>query len=90
MRKERKKICKREGEGEEKRERETEKVGEGEEKRERERRGENRKSDTNSVLPSPDTFPRTRLGNNITPIKGKLGENTTPIGIGPSKPNQNP
>ena len=87
MRKKRKKRWKREGGGEEKRGRETEKEGEGEERRERERIGENRESVTKSVPPSPDTFPSTKLGNNITPIKGKLGKNTTPTGRGPSEPN---
>ena len=29
---------------------------------------------------------RTGLGNNITPIKGELGKNTTPINRGPSEP----
>ena len=90
MRKERKKRWKREGEGQGKRVRETDKEGEGEERKERERRGENRESDTKNVPPSLDTFPSTKLGNNITPIKGKLGKNTTPTSRGPSEPNQNP
>ena len=90
MRTESKKRWKREGEREGKRGRETEKEGEGEDKRERERRGEKRESDTKSVLPSPDTFPSTNLGNNITPIKGKLGKNTTPTSRGPSEQNRNP
>ena len=68
---------KRDGKG--KRGRETEKEGEGEERRERERRGENRESDTRNVQPSPDAFPSTKLGNNITPKKGRLGKNITPI-----------
>ena len=76
-RKERKKRWKREEEGKGKRGRETEKEGEGEERRERERRGENRESDTRNVSPSPDAFPSTKLGNNITPTKGKLGKKTT-------------
>ena len=49
--------------GEEKR-KENEREGEGEE-----RRGENRKGDTKNVPPSPNTFPSTKLGKNITPIK---------------------
>ena len=73
-----------------KRRRENEKEGEGEERRGRERRGENRKCDTKNVLPSPNTFPSTKLGKNITPIKGRLGKNTTPTGRGPSELNQNP
>ena len=79
-RKERKKRWKREEEGKGKRGRETEKEREGEERRERERRGENRESNTRNVPPSPDAFPSTKLGNNITPTKGRLGKNITPIG----------
>ena len=52
---------------------------EGEEMRERERRMKNREGDTRSVPPPPDTFPSVKLGNNMTPIKEKLGKNTTPI-----------
>ena len=59
-------------------------------KRGRERRIENRESSTRSVPPSPDTFPSTKLGNNITPIKGRLGKNTTPTSKDPTKLNQNP
>ena len=73
-----------------KRRRETEKEGEGEERRERERRGENRKGDTKNVPLSLNKFPSTKLGKNITPIKGRLGENTTPTSRGPSELNQNP
>ena len=70
--------------------RENEKEGEGEERRRRERRVENRERSTRSVLPSPDTFPSTKLGNNITPIKGILGKNTTPTSRDPTELNQNP
>ena len=73
-----------------KKRRENEREGEGEERRGRERRGENRRSDTRSVPPSPNTSPSTNLGDNITPIKGRLGKNTTPTGRGPMKLNQNP
>ena len=59
-------------------------------KRGRERRIENRESDTRSVPPSPDTFPSTKLGNNITPIKGRLGKNITPTSMDPMELNQNP
>ena len=90
MQKEMKKRWKKKGEGEGKRGRETEKEGEGEERSKREKRGENRESDTKSVSPSPDTFPSTKLGNNITSIKGELGKKTTPTGRGPSELNQNP
>ena len=77
-------------ETEKERKREWEKEGEGEERRERERRGENGESGAKSTPLSPDAFPNTKLGNNITPIKVKLGKNTTPTGRGPSEPNQNP
>ena len=90
MRKEREKRWNREGEGEEKRGRETEKEGEGEEIRERERRGENRKSDTKNAPPSPDAFPSTKLGNNITLTKGKLGKNIIPTSRGQQKPKAGP
>ena len=63
-----------------KKRRENEREGRGEERRERERMGENRESDTRNVPPSPDTSPSTKLGDNMTPIKGRLGKNTTPIG----------
>ena len=61
-----------------KKRRENEREGEGEERRGRERRGENRESDTRNVPPSPDASPSTKLGDNTTPIKGRLGKNTTP------------
>ena len=64
-----------------KEEREKERMKEKEKekkKRGRERRIENRESGTRSVPPSLDTFPSTKLGNNMTPIKGRLGKNTTP------------
>ena len=70
--------------------REKEREGEGEERRGRERRIENRESGTKNVPPSPNAFPSTKLGNNITPIKGRLGKNTTPTSRGPTKLNRNP
>ena len=54
------------------------KEGEGEERREREREKENRENGARGALSSPDAFPSTKLGNNMTPIKGRLGKNTTP------------
>ena len=63
---------------------------EGEERRERERRGENEDNGTKSTPLPPDAFPSTKLGNNITPIKGRLGKNTTPTGRGPLEPSQDP
>ena len=65
-------------------EKKKEKKGEG-----RERRTENRESGTGNVPPSPDAFPSTKLGNNITTIKGRLGKNTTPTSRGPTKLNKN-
>ena len=58
-------------------------------KRRKERRRENREGGTRNIPPSPDAFPSTKLGNNITPIKGRLGKNTTPTSRGPTKLNQN-
>ena len=88
--KEKKRECEREGKGE----------GKGEERSEREGReekmGENGESGTKcsslSTPPSPDArlHHRTRLGNNITPIKGELGKNTTPTSRGRSEPNAFP
>ena len=59
----------------------------GRETEKEERRGENRESDTKNVPPSLDAFPSTKLGNNITPTKGKLGKNITPTSRGQPKPN---
>ena len=70
--------------------RENEREGEREERRGRERRIENGESGTRNVPPSPDAFPNTKLGNNMTPIKGRLGKNTTPTSRGPTELNQNP
>ena len=46
--------------------------------RERKREKENGKNGARGALPSPDAFPSAKLGNNMTPIKGRLGKNTTP------------
>ena len=70
--------------------RENEREGEREERRGRERRMENGENGTRNVPPSPGAFPSTKLGNNITPIKGRLGKNTTPTSRGPIELNQNP
>ena len=92
-----KSLCKRKGKRENemgkkrrKKRRENEREGEGEERRGRERRIENRESGTRNVPPSLDAFPSTEIGNNITPIKGRLGKNTTPTSRGPTELNQNP
>ena len=58
-------------------------------KKRRNERRENREGSTRNIPPSPDAFPSTKLGNNITPIKGRVGKNTTPTSRGPTKPNQN-
>ena len=57
-----------------------------ERKREKKENGEN---DARDVLSSPDAFPSTKLGNNMTPMKGRLGKNTTPISRSPTELNQN-
>ena len=92
-----KRLCERKGKRENemwkkrrKEGRENEREGKGEERRGRERRIEKRESGTRNVQLSPDVFPSTELGNNITPIKGRLGKNTTPTRRGPAKLNQNP
>ena len=58
-------------------------------KRGRERRIENRESGTRGVPPPPNALPSAKLGNNMTPIKGRLGKNTTPTSRSPTKLNQN-
>ena len=40
--------------------------------------------------PLQKIFPSMKLGNNMTPIKGRLGKNTTPTSNNPVKLNQNP
>ena len=70
--------------------RENEREGERDERRGRERRTENRESGIRNVPPPPNTFPSTKLGNNMTPIKGRLGKNTTPTSRDPTELNQNP
>ena len=49
-----------------------------EERRKRGREKEKGESGARGALPSADAFPSMKLGNNITPIKGRLGKNTTP------------
>ena len=84
-----KSLCERKEEKGRKEGRENEGEGEIEERRGRERRIENRESGISNVPPSPDTSPSTKLGNNMTPIKGRLGKKTTPTSRGPTKLNQN-
>ena len=68
-------------------EKKDEKEGE-EEERGRERRIKNRKGGTKSVPPPPNVLPSTKLGNNMTPIKGRLRKNTTPTSRDPVKLSQ--
>ena len=72
----------------EKREEERKKGREEEERRERGREKEKGESGARGVLPSTDAFPSTKPGNNITPIKGRLGKNTTPTSRSPTELNQ--
>ena len=63
--------------------------GEGEEMREKEREKEKGESGARGALPSPNAFPSRKLGNNITPMKGRLETNTTPTSRSPTELNQN-
>ena len=54
-------------------------------KEEEEDKQKNRESSTKDAPPSPDAFPSQKLGNNMTPIKGRLGKNTTPTHGDPEK-----
>ena len=60
-----------------------------EEMRERGRKKEKGENGTRGALPSADAFPNTKLGNNITPMKGRLGKNTTPTSRSPTELNHN-
>ena len=51
---------------------------EGEERRGREKITENGENDTRGAPPSLDAFPSAKLGNNITPIKGRLRKTQLP------------
>ena len=67
----------------EKREEEREKRKDERKKREGRRSIDNRENSARDAPPSQDAFPRRKVGNNITPIKGRLGKNTTPTGRDP-------
>ena len=82
-RRKKQKMEKREEERE-KREEERKKGREEEERKERGREKEKGESGARGALPSVDAFPSTKLGNNITPIKGRLGKNTTPTSRSPT------
>ena len=72
-----KKMKKKEKEKGEKRRGEGEKKG-GEEEKRRKKKNKNRESSARDAPFSPGAFPSTELGNNMTPIEGRLGKNTTP------------
>ena len=72
-----KKMKKKEKEKGEKRRGEGEKKG-GEEEKRRKKKNKNRESSARDTPFSPGAFPSTELGNNMTPIEGRLGKNTTP------------
>ena len=82
-------MCGRKGKRENERWQKRGKEEEGEERREREREKENGENGARGALPSPDAFPSAKLGNNMTPIKGRLWKNTTPTSRSPAEPNQN-
>ena len=58
-------------------------------KRKRKKRIENGENGARGAPSSPNAFPSAKLGNNMTPIKGRLGKNTTPTSKSPTKLNQN-
>ena len=82
-------LCRRKGKRKNERWQKRKKEGEGEERREREREKENGENGARGVLSSPNAFPSTKLGNNMTPIKGRLGKNTTPTSRSSIELNQN-
>ena len=45
---------------------------------EEEDKEKNRECDTKDEPPPPNAFPSQKIGNNMTPIKGRLRKNTTP------------
>ena len=90
QKKEAKKGEKRKGKEERKGRRRKERERERErERRERGREKEKGERGARGALPSADAFPRTKLGNNITPMKGRLGKNTTPTSRSLTELNQN-
>ena len=84
-----KSLCGRKGKGKNETWKKRGKEGEGEERRGRGRRIKNREGGTRSVPPPPDAFPSVKLGNNITPIKGRPGKNTAPTSRDPIELNRN-
>ena len=72
-------------EGEGRKEEKRWRKGKRREKKRGRRRIRNRESSTRDTPPSRGAFPSQKLGNNMTPIKGRLGKNTTPTGRDPEK-----
>ena len=63
-------------------------------KKEKEKRKEKEKQKMEKAIherhrPLQKIFPSTKLGNNMTPIKERLGKNTTPTSDNPVMMNQN-
>ena len=69
--------------------RKDEEEGEGEGKEEEKEKQKMEKAIHERHRPLQKIFPSTKLGNNMTPIKGRLGKNTTPTSKNPVKLNQN-
>ena len=65
--------------------REKRKEGRRGRKEEEEDKEKNRECGTKDAPPPPNAFPSQKLGNNMTPIKGRLGKNTTPTHRDPEK-----
>ena len=59
--------------------RERRKEGRRGRKEEEEDKEKNKECDAKDAPPPPNAFPSQKLGNNMTPIKGRLGKNTTTI-----------
>ena len=69
----------------EKERREKRKEGRRGRKEEEEDKEKNRECGAKDAPPPPNAFPSQKLGNNMTPIKGRLGKNTTPTHGDPEK-----
>ena len=76
---------KKEEEADEKAVEEERKEGRRGRKEEEEDKKKNRESSAKDAPPPPNAFPSQKLGNNMTPIKGRLGKNTTPTHGDPEK-----
>ena len=69
--------------------RKDEEEGEGKGKEEEKEKQKMEKAIHERHRPLQKIFPSTKLGNNMSPIKGRLGKNTTPKSKNPAKLNQN-